>query len=263
MSTDDEATRRREDLQEGWTAPAAPEGGQAAPPPAPAVGAQGPPPPAPPVAAPPAAPEAAYGGPTPPAQPYAAPAPGGGYAAPPPAPGGAYAGYGQPGGQYLSPWGEYAHWGLRVGASLIDGLLSLIGMLFYVAGIPFLVAGLPDRQYDYQSGTYVDVGDTNAGLVTVGVILIVLGALVMLAINIWNRWIRQGRTGQTVGKKVLGITLVDERTGQPIGALMCFVRDIVHVLDGFFYLGYLWPLWDPKRQTFADKILNTIVVRVR
>ena len=39
---------------------------------------------------------------------------------------------------------------------------------------------------------------------------------------------------------------------------MAFVRDITHIVDGFFYLGYLWPLWDPKRQTFADKICSTV-----
>jgi len=34
-------------------------------------------------------------------------------------------------------------------------------------------------------------------------------------------------------------------------------------LDGLpCYLGYLWPLWDSKRQTFADKIVGTVVVRV-
>jgi uncharacterized RDD family membrane protein YckC len=58
----------------------------------------------------------------------------------------------------------------------------------------------------------------------------------------------------------MGIKLVDERTGQPIGPGMSFVRDLAHTLDGFFYLGYLWPLWDDKRQTFADKILSTVVV---
>ena len=34
-----------------------------------------------------------------------------------------------------------------------------------------------------------------------------------------------------------------------------------HVLDSLpCYLGYLWPLWDAKRQTFADKIMSTVVV---
>jgi hypothetical protein len=26
------------------------------------------------------------------------------------------------------------------------------------------------------------------------------------------------------------------------------------------YLGYLWPLWDAKRQTFADEICSTVVL---
>jgi RDD family len=37
---------------------------------------------------------------------------------------------------------------------------------------------------------------------------------------------------------------------------MAFVRDICHALDTLtFYIGWLFPLWDPKRQTFADKIM--------
>ena len=82
----------------------------------------------------------------------------------------------------------------------------------------------------------------------------------MLGLTIWNRWIRAGRTGQSWGKKVVGIRLVREADGQPIGAGLAFVRDLAHVVDGFFYLGYLWPLWDPKRQTFADKICSTVVL---
>jgi uncharacterized RDD family membrane protein YckC len=41
---------------------------------------------------------------------------------------------------------------------------------------------------------------------------------------------------------------------------MAFVRDLAHFLDGIFYIGYLWPLWDPKRQTFADKVCSTVVL---
>ena len=32
------------------------------------------------------------------------------------------------------------------------------------------------------------------------------------------------------------------------------------ILDAVAYVGYLWPLWDDKRQTFADKIMRTIVI---
>ena len=41
---------------------------------------------------------------------------------------------------------------------------------------------------------------------------------------------------------------------------MALVRDLAHIVDGFFYLGYLWPLWDATRQTFADKICSTVVL---
>ena len=49
----------------------------------------------------------------------------------------------------------------------------------------------------------------------------------------------------------------------PIGPLNAFLRDLLHTLDGFAYVGYLWPLWDAKRQTFADKIMKTVVVDAR
>ena len=35
----------------------------------------------------------------------------------------------------------------------------------------------------------------------------------------------------------------------------------VHILDAIpCYVGLLWPLWDNKRQTFADKILKMVVL---
>ena len=84
----------------------------------------------------------------------------------------------------------------------------------------------------------------------------------MIGITIWNRYVRAGRTGQSWGKKVVGIRLVRESDGRPIGAGMAFVRDLAHIVDGFLYLGYLWPLWDEKKQTLDDKIFSTLVVRV-
>jgi hypothetical protein len=36
---------------------------------------------------------------------------------------------------------------------------------------------------------------------------------------------------------------------------------LAHILDSLpCYLGYLWPLWDAKRQTFADKVMGTVVI---
>ena len=78
----------------------------------------------------------------------------------------------------------------------------------------------------------------------------------------YNRWFQAGKTGQSWGKKVLGIRLVGEQTGQPIDAGMAFVRDLTHFIDGIIcYIGFLFPLWDAKKQTLADKIIKTLVVR--
>jgi uncharacterized RDD family membrane protein YckC len=81
-----------------------------------------------------------------------------------------------------------------------------------------------------------------------------------LGYSIWNRWIMGGQ-GQSLGKKVVGMRLLSEETGQPIGTLNAFLRDICHFIDSIIcYVGYLFPLWDAKRQTLADKIMRTVVV---
>ncbi|MFE6616004.1 RDD family protein [Amycolatopsis sp. NPDC057786] len=96
---------------------------------------------------------------------------------------------------------------------------------------------------------------------TLGLFIAGLGYLAGFAWTVYNRWLKMGTTGQSLGKKILKIKLVRESDGQPIGPLMAFVRDLCHNLDGWVCgLGYLWPLWDEKKQTFADKILSTVVV---
>lgn len=105
-------------------------------------------------------------------------------------------------------------------------------------------------------GGLISQGNDSGGL------LLLLGYLLGFAFTLWNVAFRQGKTGQTIGKSVLGTRLVGDRTGQPVGAGMAFVRSLAHILDSMpFYLGYLWPLWDAKRQTFADKVCATVVVK--
>ncbi|MFD8819960.1 RDD family protein [Streptomyces sp. NPDC059627] len=138
-------------------------------------------------------------------------------------------GYGYPQQGYgATP--PYANWGQRFGGTIVDGLVFLV---------PYII---------------VIVGRNNGAIRAIGV-------LAILGVAIWQL-IMEGRTGQTVGKKALGIRLVKEATGQPIGVGMAFVRRIAHFLDSLAcYLGWLWPAWDAKRQTFADKVCGTIVIR--
>ena len=173
-----------------------------------------------------------YGSP----QPYGTPAQGG-YGQPAPAPGGYVPDHP---GYYMGR--ALANWPQRVGAYLID---------YLIAAIPAFLAVV------LFSGT--DPGESpGAGASLVAFLLY----LVSLGLWVYNRAIQQGRTGQSWGKQVLNLRLVRMADGQPMGGGMAFVRDLLHILDGLLcYIGFLFPIWDARRQTlFADKIMNTVVL---
>jgi uncharacterized RDD family membrane protein YckC len=71
----------------------------------------------------------------------------------------------------------------------------------------------------------------------------------------------EGRTGQTVGKRALGVSVVDVRTGAPIGVGRAIGRYFAKLLSAIpCFLGYFWMLWDPNKQTWHDKIVGSYVV---
>jgi uncharacterized RDD family membrane protein YckC len=126
-----------------------------------------------------------------------------------------------------APANPYSDWIHRVGAYLIDI-------------VPYIII--------------VFIGEA------IGHAIYFLFLLIGIAYLVYNRWYLGGQ-GQTIGKKALGMMMVSEQTGQPIGMLMAFLRDICHIVDSIIcYVGYLFPLWDSKRQTLADKIMKTVVV---
>jgi uncharacterized RDD family membrane protein YckC len=70
-----------------------------------------------------------------------------------------------------------------------------------------------------------------------------------------------GPTGQTLGKKALGIRVYDFRQGGPIGYGRGFLRQIVkYISAAVILLGYLWMLWDREKQTWHDKAAGSVVV---
>ena len=90
--------------------------------------------------------------------------------------------------------------------------------------------------------------------------LVLLTSVLVLPVGAYNRWYRGGQ-GQSIGRKQMGLTLVSESTGQPIGTANAFLRDLAHIADyASCLIGFLSPLWDQKRQTFADKIMETVVI---
>jgi uncharacterized RDD family membrane protein YckC len=71
----------------------------------------------------------------------------------------------------------------------------------------------------------------------------------------------EGSTGQTLGKKALGIRVIDLSAGGSIGYGRAFIRYIGRIVSFVaILLGYLWMLWDKEKQTWHDKFANSVVV---
>jgi uncharacterized RDD family membrane protein YckC len=72
-----------------------------------------------------------------------------------------------------------------------------------------------------------------------------------------------GPSGQTLGKRGVGIRVIDFDTGGPIGYGRGFVRWIGRYVSAIvFFLGYFWMLWDKEKQCWHDKFANDVVVPV-
>jgi uncharacterized RDD family membrane protein YckC len=179
----------------------------------------------PPTAPPTAPPGPGYGPPTGP-PPFGAPGAGPGFGSP--------GGFGAP----AAAPGQLVPWSQRVMATLID--LGLVVAAFVVIFIVAVILGA--------------IADA------LGALVMLLGYLALAAVSYFYFPYLTGQTGQSPGKRLIGIKVVAEATGQPIGGGMGIARQFAHLLDGFCMIGYLFPLWDPKKQTFADKIVSTVVI---
>ena len=130
-----------------------------------------------------------------------------------------------------------APWGLRVLATLLDSAV-VASVAFFATGDAPELAALPGLGEAAQ-----DAGARWA-----------LGTLLVLGVL-------QAYTGMTPGKRVAGISVVDDRSGRPIGLPGTIVRWLAHVLDAIFLLGYLRAAFHREGRTFADSLLGTVAVR--
>lgn len=143
----------------------------------------------------------------------------------------------------IVPGATYPVFGRRAAAFLIDMFLVL---LFIAA------AALP------LSGVLTGMNSD-----TLTIILAVIVSLGSLAFLLWYPIIQPGQTGQTMGKRLLNIKVVNRR-GNPPGIDRMAVRFLIgYPLSAIIMgVGFLVPLWDVQRQALDDKLVDTYVIDV-
>jgi uncharacterized RDD family membrane protein YckC len=123
-----------------------------------------------------------------------------------------------------------ANWGWRVVSGLIDALIIFV---------PNLVVHKTLRPYPAA----------------------MTEMLITLAFTLVYAWL-EGTAGQTPGKMAVGTRTLRQADGGRLGFGRALGRRLLHILDLLpCYLGFLWPAWDAKRQTFADKIVHSVVIK--
>ena len=134
-----------------------------------------------------------------------------------------------PPGSYSSgPSGPRAGFWQRVGAAILDTLILIV---------PSVILLLILKQ---------------------GALYQTLSTVVSLA---YFTYFEGGPTGQTLGKKAIGIRVYDFREGGSIGYGRGLLRQFGKWLSAIpLGLGYFWMLWDKEKQCWQDKIAGSVVV---
>ena len=144
-----------------------------------------------------------------------------------------------------APAHDLASWGRRVAAYVLDSLLMTVPLLLVVAVV---LASGPDE----DSGAWA--------LLAIGYLATIVLPFVYFTV------MQGGPRGQTIGKRAVGIRVVDGDSGGPLGYGRAFGRYALVFVFWIFVLpallDYLWPLWDGKNQALHDKPVGSIVVRV-
>jgi uncharacterized RDD family membrane protein YckC len=159
--------------------------------------------------------------------------------------------------------------GLPVGTKLAGGFSRWLGLIIdqIILNVMVLPLSLPGILMIIKGTEGCDTSgetisctesDINAGWLTAGIVCTVLALAVL--VFLYSRWLGKGRTP---GMKITGNRLVDVNTGGPIGTGRGFGRALVAQFISPFLcaLGFLWAIWDPRKQTWHDKVANSVVIK--
>ena len=137
---------------------------------------------------------------------------------------------------------QFGGFGRRLIAFLIDiFIISILTSLIHYAGTTALATIFDDETLQL------------AGTISFLVFCLLSGLYFILF---------HGATGQTPGKRIVGLKLVQE-SGASLSYGTAFLRWVGGLISAFFlFLGFFWIAIDGKKQGWHDKIAKTKVVKV-
>lgn len=150
----------------------------------------------------------------------------------------------------------YGRYLKRSVAYFLDGIiLSIINGL--VAGL----FGFTGRAAGFALSSTGTNPSASAALSGTSMILNVVLFIVTLTINLGYSVGFLVSRGATPGKMALGLMVVDTQLGKLTLGKALLRETIGKFVSGMVLgLGYLWVIWDDKKQGWHDKIANTLVV---
>lgn len=151
----------------------------------------------------------------------------------------------------------------RIPPGIVDVLLTGVGALVpMIAGVVLIVSGIPNTYPcgEGLTGTCEVPGSGSGVLVASGFVLVFLSVVAGFAITAWNRVWRVTRTGQSIGKKLFGLKVIDAEAGTVPELGPALLRELVHQFAGI--ISWLWMLVDGDDRTLADIVAKTHVIQV-
>ncbi|GAA2719666.1 protein kinase domain-containing protein [Actinocorallia aurantiaca] len=135
--------------------------------------------------------------------------------------------------------GRPAPYWRRVGAFMIDWCLGFFLVIMFLVVVT------------WEDPADAELTDAQAGAM-----------FLVWAIVYFGYGMMEGLLGFSPGKGMCVLRVVDARTGERVGLVRGVARVFAQIINWWSLLvGYLNPLWDPQKQTFADKVCGTRVVQ--
>ena len=150
----------------------------------------------------------------------------------------------------------YGGFWIRLVARIVDGIIlgiPLAVVFFVVVALAGGIASTANTTTDPNAAAAVGLGFLAvfllvAALATVGTVI--------YYVYFW------GTSGSTIGMRLFKLRIVDATTGGSIGIARAIVRYLMAIVNTMAcYIGWIWVAFDPRKQGWHDKVVNSVVIQ--